>query len=189
MLPLNDERDNFLLLPYLERTFEDVISLIHQKRIDPISCFFYLLQLIRILEDLERNNKTHGNICPTMLRNRIPKNSILTDFDDGPTWNETGLVLVECDKLDNFMPGIDRIAVANLFAFIVTKSNSKALPVEIPGWKKYATIWDKIFTLLDSTVPLNELENEIIQILMKNQNPKLLKKLISDYNCDLIKSN
>lgn len=151
-------------------TFDKVMSIIHNKNVDESIAMFFLLQLLLIVNDLESNSMSYGNICPEKLINKLSESDAPRTFDlNDQYWQESGIQLCACDEIkNNNDEGIeDRKAVARLFYQLATKKEIDDDFEKPPArWNK--EIWTKIFQILQTKDSLDPLIESIYAFIQKN---------------------
>lgn len=172
----------FFVTQYIPVLFRDAVKIMHKKKfVDEELMYFILLQLVRILNDLESNKLTHGNITMDNLAYRPGSSVVLPNFNDDTAWTTTGICLTGMDKMIKDH-GSDRESVKSIFYFLSTRSflqsNQNSIPAPVKKWNK--KLWELAFSTLNSSNSLNNLEEEILKMLFERG--ARLKSTISRVN-------
>jgi hypothetical protein len=126
--------------------------------------WFVLLQLLRIVRNLERHFVVHGAIAPDTLLNQFAADELPTRFDMKGAWREEGFCLCRCDGIKKAGgPGADREAVARIFCSLVTGGDlTPGVPEKPRNWKN-GELWLGAFEVLRSARPLDEVIGRLIE--------------------------
>jgi hypothetical protein len=169
-LPVVESADYFATSYQEFGTFQDFLSVCHQREHgvpEPVA-WFTLLQLTRIIRNLENSWVLHGAISPETVLNRFSKDELPKAFDLNGRWKDDGFSLCRCDKLtqaQKFDASPDRRAILNLFCLLATKAEfaSRAPPCP-PRWKG-GDLWPAAFQALQSARPLDALISRLVDEL------------------------
>lgn len=144
------------------------------------TCFFVVLQLVRILITLEENSVSHGNLTEKSFLVKAPT-AVLDGFDDGEDWNNTGFCLAEVDKLKHSDPNSasrDRKFVCDVLYKMAYGTMMKGSEFPVPKrWP--ADLWNETFQTLLGNSPLHNLAENIKNFLCDSQNCQSLKSMFS----------
>lgn len=180
LLPSPDIHD-YYVAPYIEFSLKQVIDACHaqQRGFDEPRSYHILLQMIRIVRNLEEASLQSGVIDVDHLRYRISRKQLTEFNDDDECWKEQGLALCHCDKLGNRdHSNMDRLAVASLFHFMVTKEQIQFSQSDCPNrWN--SEIWNSAFQCLRSNSDLKPLEQQIVSYLEQGKMAASVKSSIS----------
>ena len=169
-------------------TFNDMMHLCHQKPrgVEEPVAWFCLLQMVRMLRNLENAWMTHGAISGDTLLNRFSSQEIPKEFDLNGGWKEEGFALCRIDKLTpNDRSGVDRAAVASLFHMLCTKSEMVNKPQACPRrWNN--ELWTETFDVLQSTAPFDKLIDDLVTELSQERVTLALRSYKTRYDNDIV---
>ncbi|KAH0789059.1 hypothetical protein GPJ56_007036 [Histomonas meleagridis] len=172
-------------------TFQRVIEYCHNRPrgTDELIAHFYLLQMLFIIKNLEEKFLSHGNINMNTLLNRITSLELTKEFDiNNPSWIEQGIILCNCENINNNNGNNDRVNVALLFHYFCTKIQLNNNVENCPKrWNN--EIWNKTFDfLLNGNGNADEIIN-LIAIELGNPSKGLqLRSAMSRINLHLMES-
>jgi hypothetical protein len=175
-LPVAESNDYFATAFREFGTFRDFLGICHQRESgvhEPVA-WFSLLQLVRILRNLENNWVLHGAIAAEALLNRFSREELPKTFDINGRWRDDGFSLCRCDKLtqsQNFDGSPDRLAVLGLFCFLSTKAEFTGRTPPLPARWKNSALWEMTFQVLRSGNPLDGLIGQIVDELSRSALP------------------
>jgi hypothetical protein len=146
-------------------TFTDFADAFAERRSgrEPVA-WFVLLQLLRIVRNLERHFFVHGAIGADTLLNQFAADELPTHFDMKGAWRDEGFCLCRCDGIRRAAgAGGDREAVAGLFCRLVTGGDlTSGVPEKPPNWKN-GELWQFAFEVLGSARPLDDVIGRLIE--------------------------
>ena len=163
LINISKSKDYYITKYLTNGTFKYVIDYYHKKPrgIEEPVAYYYLIQMLSIIKDLEDNSVSHGNINASNLLNRITTNELPKEFNDDNSWKEQGIALCCCDNLKN-EEGHDRYSIALIYYYLCTKTKLEQKPDNCPRrWNE--SIWKQTFDILLS----NKNPQGLISILIK----------------------
>lgn len=188
-LPLDTVKEFFAMELRKYGTFSDLMKLCHQKErgVEEPVAWFCLLQMARILRNLENAWVTHGAISGDTLMNRFSSTEMPKEFDLNGGWKEEGFALCRLDKItQSEKSGADRPAVAALFHLLCTKAEMVNKPQSCPRrWN--SELWTEAFEVLQSTSPLDRLIDDIVTYLSQERVALALRSYKARYDAELVK--
>jgi hypothetical protein len=172
-LPIIESADYFATTFFEFGTFQDFLSVCHQREHgvpEPVA-WFTLLQLVRIIRNLENSWVSHGAIAAETLLNRFSKDELPKAFDINGRWKDDGFSLCRCDQLvqaHEFDGSPDRRAILNLFCLLALKSELASRIPPLPRRWKNQDLWSGAFQTLQSARPLDPLISQLVDELSKS---------------------
>jgi len=175
---------DFYASKYEPYSFEQVIGILHSKRIDENIVLYFALQLLRMLKSLESSSYIHGNIEISQLLFRVSPEE-LPSFNDDAIWSQQGLSLSRCDKLTKNSSENDRKSVSNIIHILATKEPiNTTIPPCPTRWN--SQIWNEIFAILKSKESFDTIIETILHKLKEKGTS--LRSSISRVNISLLES-
>lgn len=127
--------------------------------------WYALLQLLRIVTDLESCGVCHGDISCETLLNRFGSDELPRQFDLNGKWKNDGFALCRCDKVRPMQDSPDRFAVAALFCRLATDQELNGEWPALPQNWKNGELWELTYRVLMSAQPSEELIARLIDMM------------------------
>jgi hypothetical protein len=146
--------------------FHDFVAATHDMKIGREMISWYaLLQLLRILSNLESCGVCHGDISCETLWNRFGSDELPKQFDLNGKWKGDGFALCRCDKVRPMRDSRDRFAIAALFCRLATNQELNMEWPALPQNWKNGQLWRWTYRVLISGHPLDELIAKLVDMM------------------------